>query len=211
MAANRSAIRRVWPSDVAKKTGNGGKVKLVAMSPDGASRVPRTTAGFVVPALPRFCGTARSIEISHATGKNVASTATHQRLLPSASGMTQLEIRLAAVERQLRIARLALVAAFALLVGTAALPAVVARQTPADVRTRNLVIEDENGRPRIRLGAPLSGSGTPRTGLPITDTRGFERLGLNLFDDGRMVVGIDAPPPTSGQVGNLERINLVAD
>ena len=73
------------------------------------------------------------------------------------------------------------------------------------------IVEDEAGRARIRLGAPLPGRGTPRTGLRITDTRGFERLGLNLFDDGRMVVGIDAPPPTNGNVGNLERINLVAD
>ena len=124
--------------------------------------------------------------------------------------MTQLEARLAGVERQLRILRLALGVATALL-ATATIPPLLARQAPADIRTRNLVIEDENGRPRIRLGAPLPGSGTPRTGLRITDTRGFERLGLNLFDDGRMVVGIDGPPPSNGTVGNLERINLVAD
>jgi len=125
--------------------------------------------------------------------------------------MTQLEARLAAVERQLRILRLAVVVGIALLACTAAFPSLLARQAPADIRTRNLVIEDEGGRPRIRLGAPLPGSGTPRTGLRITDTRGFERLGLNLFDDGRMVVGIDGPPPANGPVGNLERINLVAD
>ena len=105
--------------------------------------------------------------------------------------MTQLEARLAAVERQLRILRLALAVGIALAC-TTAFPLLLARQAPADIRTRNLVIEDEGGRPRIRLGAPLPGSGTPRTGLRITDTRGFERLGLNLFDDGRMVVGIDA-------------------
>ena len=125
--------------------------------------------------------------------------------------MEQFEGRLAKLERTVRIQRFAFGTILTLLAGAATLPALVAQQAPDEIRTRSLVIEDANGRPRIRLGAPLPGSGTPRTGLRITDTRGFERLGLNLFDDGRMVVGIDGPPPASGPVGNLERINLVAD
>jgi len=125
--------------------------------------------------------------------------------------MEHLVARLAAVERQLRIQRLVFGVALAVLAGAGAIPSLMARQVPGEVRTRSLVVEDGNGRPRIRAGAPLPGSGSPRTGLRITDTRGFERLGLNLFGDGRMVVGIDGPPQDSGPVGNLERINLVVE
>ena len=86
-------------------------------------------------------------------------------------------------------------------------------QPSADsLRVRGLIVEDGNGRPRISLGAPLAGmGGTPRTGMRITDPRGFERFGVGLFDDGRLVMGIDGPPPSTGPAGNLERINLVAD
>jgi hypothetical protein len=125
--------------------------------------------------------------------------------------MDNFEARLASLERTLRFQRVGLIFLAVTLAVGATIPSVRAQQTPDTLRARHLIIEDESGRARIRLGAPLPGSGTPRTGLRITDTRGFERLGLNLFDDGRMVVGIDGPPPASGTVGNLERINLVAD
>ena len=125
--------------------------------------------------------------------------------------MDSFEARLASIERTLRFQRVGLIFLTATIVIASAIPSVRAQQTPDTLRAHQLIIEDESGRARIRLGAPLPGSGTPRTGIRITDTRGFERLGLNLFEDGRMVVGIDGPPPTSGTVGNLERINLVAD
>jgi hypothetical protein len=61
------------------------------------------------------------------------------------------------------------------------------------------------------MGAPLpSIGGLPRSGIRINDPDGAERLGLNLFDDGRMVVGLDAPRG-AGDDRNRERINLVAD
>lgn len=125
--------------------------------------------------------------------------------------MDSVEARLAFLERTLRIQRVALIFLACVIAIGSAVPSLRAQQVPDTLRARHLIIEDESGRARIRLGAPLPGSGTPRTGLRITDTRGFERLGLNLFDDGRMVVGIDGPPPANGSVGNLERINLVAD
>ena len=129
--------------------------------------------------------------------------------------MEPVQTRLARLERSIRHQRFAIVGLLVVTVGVAVMPLSSAQQStdqPVDtIRARNLIIEDATGRPRIRLGAPLPGSGTPRTGMRITDTRGFERLGLNLFDDGRMVVGIDGPPPASGPVSNLERINLVAD
>ncbi len=103
--------------------------------------------------------------------------------------MDSFEARLATLERTLRIQRVGLLFLASSIAIGAAILSVRAQQTPDTLRARHLIIEDESGRARIRLGAPLPGSGTPRTGMRITDTRGFERLGLNLFDDGRMVVG----------------------
>jgi hypothetical protein len=125
--------------------------------------------------------------------------------------MDSFEARLGSLERTLRLQHAALIVLGGIIALGTTVPSLRAQQTTDILRTRQLIVEDESGRARIRLGAPLPGSGTPRTGLRITDTRGFERLGLNLFEDGRMVVGIDGPPPASGSVGNLERINLVAD
>jgi hypothetical protein len=124
--------------------------------------------------------------------------------------MHTLELRLRTLERAIRVQRLFIAALAIIAVAAAVMPLVHAQATPETVRTRHLIVEDEAGRTRIQLGAPLPGSGA-HTGMRITDTKGFERLGLNLFDDGRMVVGIDGPPPASGAVSNLERINLVAD
>jgi hypothetical protein len=126
--------------------------------------------------------------------------------------MEKLEARLATLERTLRFQRIVLFGLASMIAVGASLPSVLAQQTPDTLRTRQLIIEDANGRARIRLGAPLPGTGTPRTGLRINDERGFERLGLNLFDDGRMVVGLDAPPSPAGTpFVNPERINLVAE
>jgi hypothetical protein len=125
--------------------------------------------------------------------------------------MEHLDQRVTTLERQLRRQRYTSLAILALVAFALSLPSLEAQQPADTLRTRRLIVEDESGRPRITLGAPLTGIGTARTGLRISDTKGFERLGMNLFDDGRMVVGIDGPPPTSGPVGNLERINLVAD
>jgi len=125
--------------------------------------------------------------------------------------MDPVETRLARLERSIRYQRVAIVVLLLTIAAMALMPGSSAQQPADTIRARNLIIEDADGKPRIRLGAPLSGmGGEPRTGLRITDARGFERFGLNLFDDGRMVVGIDGPPPPSGTVGNLERINLVA-
>ena len=124
--------------------------------------------------------------------------------------MESVETRLARLERAGRYQRITIASLLIVIAAVGAVPGSSAQQPTDTIRARNLIIEDAAGRPRIRLGAPLPGSGTPRTGMRITDDRGFERLGLNLFDDGRMVLGIDGPPAT-GNIANLERINLVAD
>ena len=85
-------------------------------------------------------------------------------------------------------------------------------QQAADVlRARGLIIEDEAGRPRVVLGAPIpENRSTTRSGLKILDASGVERLGMSLLSNGSMVLGLDAPAGT-GNDANKERITLVAD
>ena len=83
------------------------------------------------------------------------------------------------------------------------------------VRVRTLIVEDESGRDRVVLGAPvpdIKGGGriSPSVGLVINDAEGLERFAVGLQANGRMVMGFDAPPGT-GDPRNRERINIVAD
>lgn len=125
---------------------------------------------------------------------------------------TLLTERLIQLERAVRRQRLALWAFGTAALAVLVMPVTGAQQPVSDtVRTRNLVVEDAQGRPRIVMGAPLpSIGGQARSGIRINDPDGAERLGLNLFEDGRMVVGLDAPRG-AGDDRNRERINLVAD
>ncbi len=132
----------------------------------------------------------------------------------STKSSLSLEERFAHLEHRvtrLRRINTALVAA-ALLVGVSAWrPAA----PPPVLRVRGLVVVDDKGRDRIVLGAPVPDvkegkRSAPGTGLVVNDTAGYERFGLNLFPDGRLVMGLDAPPHT-GDDRNRERISLVAD
>jgi len=83
------------------------------------------------------------------------------------------------------------------------------------LRARALVIVDEQGRDRIIMGAPMPDPSegeriSPTIGMMINDTDGFERFGLGLQENGRVVMGFDAPPGT-GDDRNRERITIVAD
>jgi len=122
--------------------------------------------------------------------------------------------RVRLVERQLRSHKVALVAvvivAAALVARTSS---VGASQGQGVQRTRGLVIEDASGQDRIVLGAPIaesSGRVSPCTGLRVNDPRGVERFAACLFNDGRVVMGFDAPVG-KGDDRNRERITLVAD
>lgn len=86
---------------------------------------------------------------------------------------------------------------------------------PQVLKARGLIIVDERGRERIFIGAPVPDPKdgkrrTPETGITINDPSGFERFGLGLFDDNRLVMGFDAPRGT-GDERNRERITIVAD
>lgn len=124
-----------------------------------------------------------------------------------------LLLRVETLERQIRW-RNRLGTALAVLAALAAASSLgLTAQDSGNLRVRSLIVEDERGRERIVLGAPLPGDGRNtnlRSGIRINDPNGVERFGVMLFEDGRMVMGLDAPPG-KGDDRNRERINLVAD
>ena len=120
--------------------------------------------------------------------------------------------RLTALERAVRMQRRVIVVLVTLCGVVLVTPSFRAQSAGEALRARSLVIEDANGRARIVLGAPLpaQGTGMSRIGMRINDENGFERFGVNLFEDGRVVLGLDAPRG-KGDDRNRERINLIAD
>jgi hypothetical protein len=83
------------------------------------------------------------------------------------------------------------------------------------LRARGLIIVDERGRERIFIGSPVpdpkeGGRRKPATGITINDPAGFERFGLGLFEDNRVIMGFDAPRGT-GDERNRERITISAE
>lgn len=88
------------------------------------------------------------------------------------------------------------------------------------VRTRGVVIVDEQNRERVILGAPVPDSPreardgkkriNPAHGMIIVDQNGYERWGVGLMDNGQMAMGFDAPPGT-GDERNRERLHFIAD
>jgi hypothetical protein len=119
-----------------------------------------------------------------------------------------LSVEVARLRRAIRVQMLALLVLLSFFAFAAAQPQTV-------LRTRALIVEDEDGHDRIVLGAPVAdpkeGHRTSETvGLVINDAQGFERFGVGLQSTGRMVMGLDAPVGT-GDDRNRERITLVAD
>jgi hypothetical protein len=124
-----------------------------------------------------------------------------------------LELQVATLSRQVR--RLQVTVAVILLVGLGLLVSMdISAEDVRNLRARSLIIEDEAGRDRIVVGAPIPEPEgrriSPSVGLVINDENGAERFGVGLQANGRMVMGLDAPPGT-GDDRNRERITLVAD
>ncbi len=87
--------------------------------------------------------------------------------------------------------------------------------SPDILRVRGIIIEDEQGRDRIVLGAPVPDPSegrriSPAVGMVINDTAGNERFGVGLQANGRMNMGFDAPLGT-GNERNRERLTMGAD
>ena len=127
----------------------------------------------------------------------------------------ELRYRIESLERRVRCGRLVSGALVAGMLGLSLASWTSSAQDARIVRVRTLIVEDEQGRDRVILGAPvpdLKGGGriSPSVGLVINDSDGVERFGLGLQANGRMVMGFDAPPGT-GDPRNRERINIVAD
>jgi hypothetical protein len=84
------------------------------------------------------------------------------------------------------------------------------------IKTRGLIIVDEQGRERVLLGAPMPDPPhegkriNPAHGMMILDPQGYERFGVGLMDNGQMGMGFDAPRGT-GDDRNRERLHFVAD
>jgi hypothetical protein len=118
--------------------------------------------------------------------------------------------RVERLERELRFLKGTVVAVMGLAVAAALAPRPQAQQAAETTRVRQLVVEDADGRARLVLG-PLDAAGnTRRFGMRINDANGGERFGVAMMNDGRMVLGLDAPPGT-GNDANRERITLAAD
>lgn len=83
-----------------------------------------------------------------------------------------------------------------LLARTGVVPRLGSQVVPDVLRTRGLVIEDENGHPRILLGAPFPTA----TGRIRTDTRTTALLFLDREGHDRLTVGEELDPQIGGKV-----------
>lgn len=85
------------------------------------------------------------------------------------------------------------------------------------IRTRGLIIVDEQGRERVIMGSPVPDPPhmgkriSPGHGMIILDQNGYERFGLGLMDNGNMGMGFDAPPDPANPKKNTERLHFIAD
>lgn len=122
----------------------------------------------------------------------------------------EIGARLQRLERQVRTLKVTALAAVVLVMILAIVPRPHAQQSTDTIRVRQLVVQDVDGRDRLVLGYLDAPGNTRRIGMRINDPKGAERFGLSYRDDGGMGMGFDAPPGT-GDDGNRERINIVAD
>ncbi|MBI4502968.1 MAG: hypothetical protein HY700_17645 [Gemmatimonadetes bacterium] len=74
------------------------------------------------------------------------------------------------------------------------------------VRTKVLIVQDNDGRDRIVLGAPMP-DGRQYVGMKILNAGGAEQFGLGLKTDGSVSMGFDTKPGV-GNPANRERLNL---
>jgi len=122
------------------------------------------------------------------------------------SNSAELADRLEKLERTVRRLRLvsgglgiALISSF--------LMAAQSRTEASDVlKTQLLIVQDGQGRDRIRLGAPMP-DGRQYVGMQILNSDGLEQFGLGLKPDGSVSMGFDTKPGVGDQ-RNCERLNM---
>ncbi|PYP13504.1 MAG: hypothetical protein DMD54_16660 [Gemmatimonadetes bacterium] len=137
-------------------------------------------------------------------GGSYRSTSFTEYLMNSNSA--ELADRLEKLERTVRRLRLvsgglgiALISSF--------LMAAQSRTEGSDVlKTQLLIVQDGQGRDRIRLGAPMP-DGRQYVGMQILNSDGLEQFGLGLKPDGAVSMGFDTKPGVGDQ-RNRERLNM---
>jgi hypothetical protein len=119
------------------------------------------------------------------------------------SHSTELADRLEKLERTVRRLRLASGGLVIALISSF----LMAAQSRSDVlRTQLLIVQDGQGRDRIRLGAPMP-DGRQYVGMQILNSDGLEQFGLGLKPDGAVSMGFDTKPGVGDQ-RNRERLNM---
>src|SRR4051812_48913015 len=105
-----------------------------------------------------------------------------------------LDKRIVRLERMLRWHQIALALVFVIPVLALVSTGVNAQGGRDEIRTKNLIIEDGEGRERIIFGAPIReapGRISASTGFKILDPNGAERFGVGLLANDQMVMGFD--------------------
>lgn len=121
--------------------------------------------------------------------------------------------RMATLERRLRRTQLTLsgvvaIGMGALLLGLAQ-PQDDASEVIPEIRTNKLVVVDDQGVARVQIGQdPVDTQRRTRSaGITIFDNKGHERGGMATFDDGSVVLALDAPRGVGAAMP--DRIGLV--
>ena len=107
-----------------------------------------------------------------------------------------VEDRMTRLERSVRRAQMTAATVGVVLVVFAGVQLVpVAAKVSNEVRTRRLVVVDDEGRERVRIDQDPKNSDrrSRAAGLTVFDGTGTERGGFTTFDDGSVVFSMDAP------------------
>lgn len=110
--------------------------------------------------------------------------------------ISDIEDRIASLERSLRRARLTFRGvAVCLFLAVAVGFTQGSAETTDEVRTRRLVIVDDDGHERIVLAQdpPDTDRMVRAAGLTLFDAKGSERAGFSTMEDGSVVLALDAP------------------
>jgi hypothetical protein len=108
----------------------------------------------------------------------------------------EMQDRIAVLERRLRL----MMAALGITIAVLLLGGWQSADRHNVITAKRLVIEDENGVQRLILGAPgpdpmmhgkLQKRKSPFAGLILNDSKGDERGGIGMMDDGTMSMGFD--------------------
>lgn len=122
-----------------------------------------------------------------------------------------VEVRLARLERSLRRARWSMVGLLLLVVALFLAWYGVGGITQREIRVHRIYAVDDAGTVRVRIGEdPAGGHRMSRaSGVVVYDATGLERGGMATMDNGRVVIGLDAPSTPKGTA--RDRVGMMVD